>query len=309
MKSESKVAVLLCTYNGSKFIRKQLDSIVNQIHLNWVIYASDDGSTDETLDILKEYQTRLGEDRIFILEGPRRGFAWNFISLLNVVHDDTVYYAFSDQDDVWLDDKLQRAVLMLDALDHEIPALYCGRTMLVDEHDQCIGYSPLFSKKPSFRNALIQSIAGGNTMMMNNVAKDLIIKTPRWEEIVSHDWWIYIVITGCGGNVIYDPNPTIKYRQHSDNLIGSNISLLARMKRIRGVLDGKFQLWIQKNISLLALTDIKLTSDNVMLIKQFNDARCAGLIKRVCLFRKMKMYRQTYFGSVAFALAILFKKV
>lgn len=309
MNNHRKIAVLLCTYNGTKYIRKQIDSIINQTEVNWTIFASDDGSTDDTVAILSEYQSRLGKDRFIIIKGPGKGFAWNFINLLEASGNEYSHYAFSDQDDEWHTDKLARGLLYLDKIAAEIPAVHCGRTLLVDENDKEIGYSPLFQKTPSFKNALIQSIAGGNTMMLNNSARSIIIKTPRWYEIVSHDWWIYILITGCDGKVFYDEKPTINYRQHTDNIVGSNMSWLGRIQRISGLLDGKFRMWIQKNLDAMAAMDIPLSKENKSVLALFSRARNASFVERVLIFWKLKMYRQTLFGTIALFVAIILKKI
>lgn len=188
MNIQDKVAVLLCTYNGEQYIREQVDSIVRQTYTNWVIYVSDDGSTDGTLAILEEYRKALGEDRVFITSGPKKGFAWNFISSLQNNGRDCKYFAFCDQDDIWFPDKIERSVgYLADYSRKDIPAVYCGRTKLIDGEGADIGFSPLFKRYPSFENALVQSIAGGNTMVLNIPAKDIIAKTPCYQEIISHD--------------------------------------------------------------------------------------------------------------------------
>ncbi len=309
MIANKKIAVLICTYNGGKFLRQQLESIVAQTYSNWEIFASDDGSTDDTLAILEEYQRQLGEERFHIVKGPGKGFAWNFLSLLNVSGDGFDYYAFSDQDDEWLPEKLSSGLTVLSSLETDGAALHCGRTILVDEKDNCIGYSPLFNKTPSFRNALIQSIAGGNTMMLNHKAKKIVNKTPRYQEIISHDWWIYILITGYGGKVIYDETPTLRYRQHTNNIIGSNLGWKARIRRINALFDGHFQQWVQKNIDVLIEIDVPLLENNQYVLNDFIEARKSGLFKRVCIFSKIKLYRQTFLGTLAFYIAILFKKI
>ncbi|WP_437888292.1 glycosyltransferase family 2 protein [Phytobacter sp. V91] len=309
MNTDKRVAILLCTYNGSEFLPKQLDSIINQTHTNWVIFISDDGSTDDTLDILNRYQQKLSREKIVISHGPKKGFAWNFLSLLDSCPDDFDCYSFSDQDDEWLPEKLSSGVNVLSSLDAESAAVHCGRTILVDENDNCIGYSPLFNKIPSFRNALIQSIAGGNTMMLNHKAKKIVSKTPRYQKIISHDWWIYILITGCGGKVIYDETPTLRYRQHTNNIIGSNLGWKARIRRINALFDGHFQQWIQKNIDVLNAIDVPLSENNQYIFNDFIEARKSGLFKRTYIFSKIKLYRQTFLGTLAFYIAILFKKI
>ncbi|KGD76012.1 hypothetical protein ID11_10060 [Pantoea vagans] len=309
MDKKTRTAVLLCSYNGSKYIRQQIDSIINQTEKNWTVFVSDDGSTDGTVDILKSYQYKLGCERFVIINGPGKGFAWNFLSLIEKCGDGFDYYAFCDQDDEWMPEKLSTSISVLSQFEHNVPSVYCGRTSLVDEKGNHLGESPLFSKAPSFKNALIQSIAGGNTMVLNRVARNIINKTPRDVTIISHDWWIYIVITAVGGNIYYDPKPLIHYRQHTNNIVGSNLGWMARFKRISGLLDGHFKKWIDCNIYALDRTDINITPDNRVILDSFNNARNGNLFKRIYLFRKLEIYRQTFLGTLGLFVAIFLKKL
>lgn len=309
MDKKTRTAVLLCSYNGSQYIRQQIDSIINQTETEWTVFVSDDGSTDGTLDILKYYQEKLGRERFVIIDGPGKGFAWNFISLLEKCGDAFDYYAFSDQDDEWMPDKLSRSISVLSGYKHNVPSVYCGRTSLVDENGHHLGESPLFSKPPSFKNALIQSIAGGNTMILNRAGRNIINKTPIDVRIISHDWWIYIVITAIGGNIFYDPKPSINYRQHTNNIVGSNLGWLARFKRISGLMDGHFKMWIDSNIYALNKADVNITPENRFILESFNVARNSNLFKRLYLFRKLGMYRQTLLGTLGLYVAIVLKKL
>ncbi len=309
MDKTSSIAVLLCSYNGSQYIRQQIDSIINQTETEWTVFVSDDGSTDGTLDILRSYQDKLGSERFVIFNGPGKGFAWNFLSLLEKSGDNFDYYAFCDQDDEWMPNKLTMSVSILSGYDCNTPSVYCGRTSLVDENCLHLGESPLFSKPPSFKNALIQSIAGGNTMVLNRAARNIINKTPGDVEIISHDWWIYIVITAVGGNIFYDPKPSISYRQHTNNIVGSNLGWLARFKRISGLLDGHFKKWIDSNIYALNKTDVNITPENKCILDSFNEARNSNLFKRLYVFRKLDMYRQTFLGTLGLYVAIILKKL
>lgn len=309
MDKKTRTAVLLCSYNGSQYIRQQIDSIINQTETEWTVFVSDDGSTDGTLDILKYYQEKLGRERFVIIDGPGKGFAWNFISLLEKCGDAFDYYAFSDQDDEWMPDKLSRSISVLSGYKHNVPSVYCGRTSLVDENGHHLGESPLFSKPPSFKNALIQSIAGGNTMILNRAGRNIINKTPIDVRIISHDWWIYIVITAIGGNIFYDPKPSINYRQHTNNIVGSNLGWLARFKRISGLMDGHFKMWIDSNIYALNKADINITPENRFILESFNEARNSNLFKRLYVFRKLGMYRQTLLGTLGLYVAIVLKKL
>ena len=165
------VAILLCTFNGAGFLPAQLSSYTDQLLADWRIYASDDGSSDETCAILSEFQRRLGPSRMEMRDGPRGGYVANFLSLACDPSIGADYYAFSDQDDIWESEKLSRAVNWLQSASSQVPAVYCSRTRLIDENGREYGFSPLFRRKPDFKNALVQSIAGGNTMVFNRAAK------------------------------------------------------------------------------------------------------------------------------------------
>ncbi|MBH3412039.1 glycosyltransferase family 2 protein [Pseudomonas putida] len=301
------IAILLCTYNGSKYLREQLDSFIAQRHANWVLYASDDGSTDGTLDILHEYQRTLGS-QLIIFEGPRQGFAKNFISLIqnpNVVAD---YFAFSDQDDIWLEDKLMRSLAALQPVPAEVAALYCSRTRYIDATGKELGYSPRFGKPPSFRNALVQSLAGANTMLINQRTRALLAATEPDARIVAHDWLTYLLVSSYQGVIVYDPRPSLLYRQHSGNLIGSNAGLKRRLTGLIRTMQGRFSEWNEMNLNILSRHKSRLGQENRELLEQFDTARRSPLIKRMQLLARTGVYRQTTAGNLSlYAAAILNK--
>ena len=114
---------------------------------------------------------------------------------------------------MWYKDKLERALTWLATVPADVPALYCGRTELVSDDGRSYGFSPLFTRPIAFRNAIIQSLGGGNTMVFNKAAKRLLETTGKLE-VVLHDWWMYQLVSAVGGAIHYDPQPTLKYRQH-----------------------------------------------------------------------------------------------
>lgn len=198
---EPKVAILLCTYHGQHYLAEQLDSFQAQSHSNWEVWASDDGSEDDTHAILEAYRQKWPEGRLSIHLGPAEGFAANFLSLTCKADIDADYYAYSDQDDIWEPDHLSRALDWLKTVPANVPALYSSRTRYIFENGFDLGFSTLFKRLPSFRNALVQSIAGANTMVFNRAARLLLRKTPSQLEIVFHDWWAYMLVSGCDGRI------------------------------------------------------------------------------------------------------------
>lgn len=303
------VAILLCTYNGARFLAEQLDSLEGQTHQNWVVFASDDGSTDQTLEILRQYQEKWLAGKLTIRSGPQKGFCQNFLSLACDPEIKADYYAFCDQDDVWLPGKLEVALENIIANQSvDVPYLYCGRTKYVNENLNPYGMSPLFVFPPSFRNALVQSIAGGNTMALNQAAKNLIEKVGM-VDVPSHDWWLYQLISGVGGSVFYDKVPQLLYRQHEFALVGGNNSFPAKMERVWMLLQGRFQRWNTQNIKVLNQVNHLLVKNHQEILRMFEIMRSADLKDRFRLMEVCGLYRQTRSGTISLFLAALIKKI
>ncbi len=303
-----KIAILLCTYQGGVFLAEQLDSIQEQSYTNWVVHVSDDGSTDSTSSILESYQRRWPEGRLNLYSGPRNGFAANFLSLTCRWDIDADFFAYSDQDDIWESNKLDLAVRWFKSLQLGKAAVYCSRTRLVDSRNIEIGYSPLFTKPPNFTNALIQNIGGGNTMVFNNAARELVREVGLKVPIVSHDWWLYILVTGCGGVGHYDPSPTLRYRQHSGNVVGMNSNGGAKLRRIRMVWEGRFRSWNGLNVVSVEAIQDRLIPKHRYAFECFKKSRNEKLPFRLAYFFRSKVWRQSVIESVAVFLAVVFRK-
>ena len=303
------VAILLCTLRGHEYLRQQLDSIVGQTHPAWAVWVSDDGSDHSTHAILDEYQARLGNSRFTILRGPAQGFAANFLSLACNTSIAADYFAYADQDDIWEPDKLARALQSLGGIPADVAALYCARTRKVDADNQELGFSELFTKPPSFANALVQSIASGNTMVFNRAARDLLLAAGPKIEVAAHDWWTYQLVSGSGGRVCYDSRPTVRYRQHRANLIGTNGTWSARLLRARMLFGGRFGKWSQMNIAALEAMRSHLTAENQDRLDEFSRSRRGGLFARMAAFRRSGVYRQTWLGNLGLVAAVILKKL
>jgi glycosyltransferase involved in cell wall biosynthesis len=296
-----EVAILLALRNGARFLGGQLDSYAAQTGVNWRLIVSDDGSDDAGLHIVADFAADRGSAQISTFPGPRQGLAANFLCLLGLAGPEVPYVALSDQDDVWHPDKLARATTRLAALPAGQPALYCSRTAICDAGLAPLGLSPLFTRPPSFRNALIQNIAGGNTMVLNRAALDLA-QAARSEagKVVVHDWWLYQLITGSGGTVLYDEAPTLLYRQHGGNQIGANASLRARLRRARMVAGGILRHWNDTNIAALRASAHRLTPENRAVLNAFAKGRARPLPERLRTLGWLGLYRQTRGGNASY---------
>lgn len=210
-----KISVALCTYNGSKFLREQLLSIAAQTLLPAEMVICDDGSVDTTVEIIK----------IFALNAPfpvhlhvnpfNLGVSGNFCKAIDLCNGDLI--ALSDQDDVWQPDKLLRAQYMIQQCRAPSSTLYCSRLQYVNANQELIGMSPV-PRHTDFSNAILENIATGCSVVFGAEIRRLILLGDP-NDMLMHDWWAYLVATAFG-QVVYDPAPTVLYRQHGDNITG-----------------------------------------------------------------------------------------
>ena len=304
-----KVAILMATYNGERFLEEQLESFANQSERDWVLWASDDGSSDKTKSILKEFADRFPAGKVNILDGPKSGFANNFLSLINHPAIKAENYAYSDQDDVWYEDKLERALNFLDGQSKNMPALYCSRTEYVDENMTHIGFSDDYQRPPSFLNALVQNIASGNTMVFNGAARSLLMRTGEPLDVPLHDWWTYIIVTACAGVVFFDRRPTVRYRQHDSNLWGMNTGWVNRAARVKKLFEGRFKGWNNRHVKALMGIKQNIAPRNQKVLNHFDLICNKGLVLSLYNLSISGLYRQTFLGNLGLWVAALFNKI
>lgn len=298
------LTIMMATYNGSAFIAEQLVSLDNQGLKKIRLVVSDDGSTDDTIELIKKHCLNNDLYELRLIDGPKKGFSANFRHLILETEPNDGYFAYCDQDDIWVDEKSKWSFDWLNAMDSETPALFCGRTRIMNQDGTLTDMlSPLFQKEPSFQNALVQSIAGANTMTMNAAAFAKIRESLKNGTPVSHDWWSYMVITGVGGHVHYKAKPLVNYRQHAANLIGSNNSLKSRMKRIGMALNGRFRIWNATNLVLLNSCKMMFTEANQAHLDDLNAVHNGHVFKRFERLRASRLHRQTLFGQLSLWLA------
>lgn len=216
MQSNKKVQILMSTYNGEKYLKEQLDSIFKQTYPNIEVLVRDDGSKDSTLEILEEYQKTHTNLHIFPEENI--GLTKSFLELIKKCDAD--YIAFSDQDDYWLENKIEAALEMLEHI--EGPALYCSNQILADQDLNRLPEGEIPNPVPGFGNAVIESMCTGCTAVMNRALAENV-KEHFPKDAIWHDWWCYLVASYLG-TVIFDKGAYILYRQHGDNQLGSSRS-------------------------------------------------------------------------------------
>lgn len=225
------IAILMSTYNGGQYLREQIESFFAQTNKNWQLFIRDDGSKDNTIDILKEYAQKHPQ-QVHIVNDIKEnlGAGQSFMHLLDVT--DAEYYMFSDQDDVWMPDKIERTLNKL----KEIEKLYPGEAvgvftdLTVVDKDLNVIMPSLWkgdNRHPEYtRNFYKQWVnrhaTYGCTQMINRKAKELVFPYHQFEGVQgAHDNWIEYILIKLG-HYDYLGEPTILYRQHGTNVVGAN---------------------------------------------------------------------------------------
>lgn len=221
----NKVQILMSTYNGEKYLKEQIESILNQENVEISLLIRDDGSTDETLNILEHLAKE--NKNIHYYASQNIGVARSFMELVNKSNE-ADYYAFADQDDVWKPKKLISAIEKLES-NIETPSLYISTLEVVDEELNTIEIKKV-SGNHCFEGEMAKNFATGCTMVFNKKLCD-IIKMYNPEYLIMHDSWITRVCYAIGGNVIIDENTYIKYRQHGNNVVGYNDEGFKKLKK------------------------------------------------------------------------------
>ena len=213
------ITVLMSTYNGHNYLREQLDSILNQINVRVEIVIRDDGSTDDTKRIIRDYMSKY-ENIKLIDDNVNLGACKSFLKLMSVGYD-TDYIALADQDDIWDSDKLECAVNMMDKKKQNVPMLYYSNLRIVDENNKFCRLSHSKPYEPTAKYSyLAEGLPTGCTIVYNQeLSKLLYNKIP--EKCVMHDTWLFLVASAFG-TCIYDFEPHINYRQHSSNVVGTS---------------------------------------------------------------------------------------
>ena len=217
------VRVLLSTYNGEKYLEEQLLSIMGQEGVCVSLLVRDDGSTDTTCDILEQWQSK---GLLEWYKGENRGFAKSFLDLIQNSNDYD-YYAFCDQDDIWLPNKLSSAVGHLEHLQKSVK-LYCSNTYYY-KNGENFGLIRKDTPKYNIYTSLVQNIAIGCTIVFNKALKEVMVKRMP-DYLIAHDYWAYQTAM-IFGEVYYDPESYILYRQHDNNQIGAKVSVCEKWRR------------------------------------------------------------------------------
>lgn len=234
MKQVETIEILMATYNGEKYIKEQINSIINQTYKNWKLLIRDDGSKDKTIKIVKEYQKK--DDRIKLLEDNKGnlGFVKNFEELIKNSKEN--YIMFSDQDDYWLENKIEKYVEVIENLDKkesQNPLLIHSNSYVCDEKLNVLKEKFVDSRianESEGNNYFFSYIVQGATALVNK--KMIEISLPFSKNIKLHDRYFHLLSEFLGRRVFIDEN-FMKYRQHNGNEIGAKGSIVKKILRKR----------------------------------------------------------------------------
>lgn len=248
------ISICMATYNGEQFLRQQLDSILDQSNRDWQLLIRDDGSDDNTVRIIEDYMSRLS-DRIRLVtdNGSHLGASLNFGKLLE--YADTEYIMFSDQDDVWLPNKIELTLNAMKAAEQiypDKPILVHTDLQVIDSELKTIAnslwsYQKLFPETgDSLNRIMAHNVVTGCTVMINKKAKAVSMPVPP--EAIMYDWWLALNVCRHG-RIIYVSIPSILYRQHSGNRLGAQkatkiniIHFLKKLCHIKKLLSAHYRM-------------------------------------------------------------------
>lgn len=297
----NSVTVLMSTYNGEKYLVEQLESVLGQKDVELSILVRDDGSTDNTKGILQQYQEK---GLLKWYSGQNLRSAKSFLDLVYTASG-TDYYAFCDQDDVWNEDKLCRAIGALEKQgDAKLPRLYCSNYQLVDAELNNLPDNGHVSTT-TFEAALVSSCCTGCTCVFNNALR-LVLKEGAPNVIVMHDDWVHKVCLAVGGTVVYDEYRSLKYRQHGGNVDGGVHGIRQKVHNIQVRFKTKECIRTNQIIEILHIYGDDMSEHNKKLAEMIIKAKEGNIIPRLMVILNKEI--KTPFSRLnrGFYAAILF---
>ena len=303
-----KVNILMSTYNGQQFLAEQIRSIQEQSYTDWTLFIRDDGSSDNTKEILKDFEHQ--DSRIHLIDNDKSdnlGVIKSFHKLVN--HDRADYYFFSDQDDVWLPNKLELSLKEAQNHPADLPLMVYMDLKVVNQDLEIMTESMVKSQSHHANTELVQeltenTVTGGVAMINHSLAE-------MWQEtddILMHDWYLALLASAFG-NLVFIDQPGELYRQHSDNVLGAR------------TLSKRFKKWIRPHILFAVYWDLiknsqkqarhllqmPLSQSNRELIEAFVTIMDKPMIERFRILRKYGLRKNKAFHTLVFTTLIVTK--
>ncbi len=307
----NNIIILLATHNGESYISAQLNSILEQTNTSWKLLIHDDNSTDNTVDIIKQYQKQYSSKIQFIDDDISFGNASdNFNFLLGYI--DTEYIMFCDQDDVWKKDKIDKTLQKMKEVEKEGKQAVLIHTdlVVVDESLQVLNnsfwdYQNLNPKNSNFSHFVIQNNITGCSVMINKKLAKLALPIPK--ETIMHDWWLGLVASKFG-KIAYLNEPTILYRQHLANDTGAkrfDIRFLAQnAKKTYKNRKQMFDKYIIQAKKFLEVYQNQLDEETIKMLKDFSNIKSNSWWNRFMILKKYKLFKQDFWRNIGFLFSV-----
>ena len=216
------IDILMATYNGEKYLREQIDSILEQSYTDFRLLISDDCSTDKTRNILNEYVEK--DNRVVVfLQNKNLGVVKNFEYLMNKVESE--YFMFSDQDDFWYKDKIKKSLKRIEEMDcdlvySDLEVVNQNLDIIYSSYWKLKGFYKKIKKYNNFESLYLNNFVKGSTMLVKSKWIEKILPLPEKSKYILHDYWTALIVSRFG-KMAYIDEPLVKYRQHIKNRIGS----------------------------------------------------------------------------------------
>ena len=303
-----KVNILMSTYNGQQFLAEQIRSIQEQSYTDWTLFIRDDGSSDNTKEILKDFEHQ--DSRIHLIDNDKSdnlGVIKSFHKLVN--HDRADYYFFSDQDDVWLPNKLELSLKEAQNYLADFPLMVYMDLKVVNQDLEIMTESMVKSQSHHANTELVQELTEntvtGGVAMINHALAEMWQET---DDILMHDWYLALLASAFG-NLVFIDQPGELYRQHSDNVLGAR------------TLSKRFRKWIRPHILFAVYWDLiknsqkqarhllqmPLSQSNRELIEAFVTIMDKPMLERFRILRKYGLRKNKAFHTLVFTTLIVTK--
>ncbi|WP_312313855.1 glycosyltransferase family 2 protein [Streptococcus parasuis] len=303
-----KVNILMSTYNGQQFLSEQIRSIKEQSYTDWTLFIRDDGSSDNTKEILKDFERQ--DSRIHLIDSDKSdnlGVIKSFHKLVN--HDRADFYFFSDQDDVWLPNKLELSLKEAQNYLADLPLMVYMDLKVVNQDLEIMTESMVKSQSHHANTELVQELTEntvtGGVAMINHTLAEMWQET---DDILMHDWYLALLASAFG-NLVFIDQPGELYRQHSDNVLGAR------------TLSKRFKKWIRPHILFAVYWDLiknsqkqashllqmPLSQSNRELIEAFVTIMDKPMLERYQTLRKYGLKKNKAFHTLVFTTLIVTK--
>lgn len=305
MRFPPKIVVVMSTYNGANVVERQLDSIFAQKDVDVCVYVRDDGSSDATIDVLTNYKNSKKKDKLIVDVGDNVGWQKSFLRALKKAPE-ADYYAFSDQDDFWFDNKLINGINHIQSRNENVPILFHCNKISTDEK-----LTPLKKQVKRIpaalnrQNALVQEYVQGCSIVMNRQAKELVTRrTPQGK--IPHDFWSALVCF-LFGKVIYDNRPYFYHITYGTNASGEGFLWKSRLQRLKKFFAKGNMYHIPVIEILETYSDLLTENDKLFLSKLcvYKNSLCSKLF----LLFSPKFRRASFVGTLSLKISIVFNKL